>query len=703
MTKTILILGMALFTSRCPGQQVTIDSLLKVLKNHNKEDTVKLNLLNDIVYAYSTVSPAKGLVLADQAIGLAKITGDKMKLAASFSNKAANYRALGEDSLALIMYTNALKMHEQMHNMIGVAKVMHNIGIIHSQNGNYYKALDYHNKSLSVFELLNEKQRMASSFNSIGVNYMYLTDYSKSLEYFLKALKIYDQLGDGNSPARANTLTNIGIIYKDLSKFPLAIEYHEKALKIYEATGDQQGIANVLGNIGTAYDNMNQSTKALAYYERALAINTTIGNEARIASDLTNMAIIYNQLADYPKALTNLQQALKMYKEAGDKNSMAIALNEVGSLYAKAPISFLKQHSIAPSQRLNTALNYHKQALQLSQEAEALDRQRESWEYLSTTYEAQKEYPNALHAYKQLSAVKDSILNDEKKQEITKMQMQFDFEKQQAALKAAHDKKQAIADATINEERIVRNALMGGSAVLIIGAFTSFIYYKRRRDSEDQKNEALFNAEVAETEMKALRSQMNPHFIFNSLNSISDYISKNNLVAADNYLTRFAKVMRMILENSEQKQISLADDLKGLELYMQLEALRLNNKFTYEINVDPTIDQENTLVPPLILQPFVENSIWHGMAKKDGEGKIIINIEKENQMLNCIVEDNGMGRKQSTGSTPINALNRSLGMKITKARIDILNKIKNSKAAIELSDLTEGMRVVVRLPFEASF
>ena len=114
---------------------------------------------------------------------------------------------------------------------------------------------------------------------------------------------------------------------------------------------------------------------------------------------------------------------------------------------------------------------------------------------------------------------------------------------------------------------------------------------------------------------------MNPHFIFNSLNSVNDYIDKNDTGTASGYITKFAKLMRMILENSEQKEVTLEDDLKALELYMQLEALRLKNKFTYEIKVDENIDCENTLVPPLILQPFVENSIWHGIAKRTALGK----------------------------------------------------------------------------------
>src|SRR3546814_10477591 len=122
--------------------------------------------------------------------------------------------------------------------------------------------------------------------------------------------------------------------------------------------------------------------------------------------------------------------------------------------------------------------------------------------------------------------------------------------------------------------------------------------------------------------MKALRAQMNPHFIFNSLNAIGNSIDKRDFETAGNYLTRFAKLVRLILENSEYREIPLATDLQVLELYIQLEAMRLKGKITYEIDVDEDIDAENTLVPPLIVQPLIENSIWHGLAPKDGHGRI---------------------------------------------------------------------------------
>ena len=252
--------------------------------------------------------------------------------------------------------------------------------------------------------------------------------------------------------------------------------------------------------------------------------------------------------------------------------------------------------------------------------------------------------------------------------------MQYQADKKAAVLKAENE-------ARISQQRITRNAIIAGSIILLLGGMISFLFYKRKRDAVTRQNEAELKAEISETEMKALRSQMNPHFIFNSLNSISDYISKNNTAIADEYLTKFAKLMRLVLENSEQKEVPLASDLNALELYMQLEALRMKNKFTYEIIVDETIDQENTLVPPLILQPFVENSIWHGIAKKEGPGKIIVLIKKEGSMINCIVEDNGIGRPEIKDVTALkdSTGRRSLGMKITKERIDILNKRTEGK------------------------
>ena len=195
-------------------------------------------------------------------------------------------------------------------------------------------------------------------------------------------------------------------------------------------------------------------------------------------------------------------------------------------------------------------------------------------------------FQDALNAYKQAIALRDTVFNDDQKKQITKLEMQFEFDKKEAATKALNDKKQALAAQEISKQKSIKNLINFPAFTLLLAAIASFIFYKKRKDAVEQKKEADFKTQVAETEMKALRAQMNPHFIFNSLNSIADYIQKNETQTASDFTAKFAKLMRMVLENSEHKEIPLADDLKALELYMQLERFRLKNKFDYEIKVD---------------------------------------------------------------------------------------------------------------------
>jgi LytS/YehU family sensor histidine kinase len=201
--------------------------------------------------------------------------------------------------------------------------------------------------------------------------------------------------------------------------------------------------------------------------------------------------------------------------------------------------------------------------------------------------------------------------------------------------------------------------------------------------------------------MKVLRLQMNPHFIFNSLNSVSDYISKNETTTAIYFLGKFAKMMRQVLEHSEKSEITLAEDLQVVETYIQLELLRMRNGLQYEIVVDPGIDPEATMVPPLIVQPFVENSIWHGFSGKDTTGKISIRITREAGMIRYTVEDNGIGRAAAGKQAATGK--RSMGLRITQDRIEIINQSKGVKAGVEIFDLSGGTRVELLLPLELNY
>ena len=237
--------------------------------------------------------------------------------------------------------------------------------------------------------------------------------------------------------------------------------------------------------------------------------------------------------------------------------------------------------------------------------------------------------------------------------------------------------------------------------LMALPAAAGFMLYKNRRDRELRQKELAYRARVSELEMKALRLQMNPHFIFNALNSVNDCISKHETATASYFLVKFARLMRMVLENAEETEITLASELELLHLYLQLESLRLRNNFTYQIMVDDAINPETTMVPPLMLQPFVENSIWHGIGQKPCNGRITVRIVRENGMIACIVKDNGVGRGKTTGVAAPGK--NPMGLKITRQRIDMINAVKSNNASISVEDLPEGTRVELKLPLELKY
>src|SRR5690242_331017 len=538
-------------------------------------------------------------------------------------------------------------------------------------------AMKYSEEALQIAQKLQWQKGIALSLRQQGYVYYVSSDYVKAMDYCIRALKVAERMN--NDIFNASIYNNIGNIYADLKNYSKAMDYYSRYLAIAGKINSKVDEMNALINIGDIRTEMNDSQKGLEYFNRALPIATQLNNKRISAAILNNIGEIYLKQKNEKEASVYFQKCLSLSAETNNENAKATALNSLAEIY-------LHQRNY------KQAVAFSRRSLQLSKELNDLGWQANAYETLSKTYEAKKNFEEALYNYKQSDLLKDSLLNGQKKQEITSLEMKYNFDRKEAEIKAAADKTQALAAAELNRQKVLKNASLGIAVLLVLLGISGVVLYKRRKDTLEKKKKAEFNAQVAYTEMKALRAQMNPHFIFNSLNSINDYIDKHDTTTATLYTTRFAKLMRMILENSEQKEILLSEDLKALELYMQLESMRMEHKFDYQIKLDEDIDPENTLIPPLILQPFVENSIWHGISKKQGAGKILISIKKEGSMINCIVEDNGIGMKESTVSKTENdnQSKKSLGMKITKARIDIMNKMKKSNAKITESNLEEG-------------
>ncbi|MFI5131691.1 MAG: histidine kinase [Chitinophagales bacterium] len=227
----------------------------------------------------------------------------------------------------------------------------------------------------------------------------------------------------------------------------------------------------------------------------------------------------------------------------------------------------------------------------------------------------------------------------------------------------------------------------------------------RLERSEKEKQLAELHQQKSELEMQALRSQMNPHFIFNSLNSINRFILQNNRAQASEYLTKFSKLVRLILQNSQATLIPLESELESMQLYLDLEALRFDHHFDYKISVPKDLDVSALKVPPLIIQPYAENAIWHGLMHKEEKGRLDIEISQEDDWLFFKIADDGIGRKQAAAMASKSATrHKSMGLRITAERIAAIQGQGSGGSAVTINDLVAtdgsaaGTEIIIKLP-----
>jgi sensor histidine kinase YesM len=226
---------------------------------------------------------------------------------------------------------------------------------------------------------------------------------------------------------------------------------------------------------------------------------------------------------------------------------------------------------------------------------------------------------------------------------------------------------------------------------------------------EKEKEKMEMNRKIITSELKALRAQMDPHFTFNSMNAIQHFIIKNDKESAQHYLVRFAQLIRRILDNSKSSYISVVDELDTLKLYLELESLRFGNSFTYEIIVDETISKANDCIPSMLIQPYLENAIWHGLMPKQGSGKIELKLSKTENIITCSIEDNGIGREKAMKYSKSKHGHKSMGMQITRERLEILNFVHHAKLNVKITDLKNekeeaaGTKVEIHIPLVNHF
>ncbi|MEP7169994.1 MAG: tetratricopeptide repeat protein [Bacteroidota bacterium] len=723
MKKKILLLIVIFFStnlflrvSEALGQQSKIDSLLMLLKADKiacsspcPADTSKVSHLIALATEFSNKNPDTGFVLVNEALQLSekiklpgKQVGWQNGIGGSYNVIGWLYKNKGDYSTGLKFYFKALDIWELMEktassntdsqnnkSLISSSKpsTLYNIGNLYDALGEYPNAFNFYFKALKLDEESGDKIGSATVLSAIGSIYSKQGNYSKALDFYFRSEKMNEEVK--SKKVEAKNLSSIGNIYYYQKNYTKALEYNFKALKVAEELGNKNLISTFMSNIGSVYYDQYDYTKALEYNFKSLKLAEELGKKEQISISLVNIGTVYNDQKDYTKALDYYLKALKLDEESGDQYLIASVSGNVGQLY-----TITKKNAEAEK--------YLLKALAISNNLGELDLQQDECNNLSALYEQTGNYKKSLEYYKKSMTAKDSLFNEDKAKEITAKSMTYEFEKKEAATKAENDKKEFLANAEIRRQKLIKNSTLSGVGIAGLFSFLLVMSFNRRRKT-------AFEKQVSQVEMTALRAQMNPHFIFNSLHSINKYVMDNDKNNASDYLTKFAKLMRLILENSREQEVPMEKDLSALELYMQLESLRFQNKFQYNIEVDPQLDKETALIPPLLLQPFVENSILHGLRTKEN-GKIQIKIKKEENMIRCSVEDNGIGRQQTVQVEPGKEKKReSLGMKITQERLNIINQLKKVKTAVNIFDLKDsenkpgGLRVELMLPFETAF
>ena len=369
------------------------------------------------------------------------------------------------------------------------------------------------------------------------------------------------------------------------------------------------------------------------------------------------------------------------------------------------------------------AMSYTKEGITMTVFLGIRPRIMQGYELLSRIHHNLGNNDSAYQYLLKYSLLKDSIQNRQFLFRLKSYQKAAEDEKKQSQILLLN-KDNKIKDQQLKQESLIRNFLIAGLLALVIAGI--FIYrtvaLKRKNEKlqreqlentmkmqqlENEKKQAAFQQQAAELEMQALRAQMNPHFIFNCLSSINRIILKNESQAASDYLTRFSRLIRMVLINSQKSMIALEDELQMLRLYLDMERLRFKNSFDYSIIFTNTIDEGAVFIPPLLLQPFCENAIWHGLMQKEGQGHLNIELSMQDNILHCIISDDGIGREKAAALKSKSAeKEKSMGLAITAQRLALLNQNKNVQTFYTIEDNRDadnhiaGTKVILKIAYK---
>jgi len=576
------------------------------------------------------------------------------------------------------------KKFEESAYLDGKTYVENLLGIQYRNFSMYEKAVATHKFALETAKRAKSIEFEVFSLNMLGVDYRKMDANRTALDYNQEALELADSVEEPNLGLLRSTavsLNSMGNIYLLLKQYDLAIERFKKSQEIERSIDNQLGLAINYQNIGYAKDAQGKIEEALEYFEKSIAINNKITNTFGKIICNSSIANIYIKQNKSQKAIHLLNSNYNDVVKIGNKEFLSYHFLNLG--WAQSKLN-----------RFEEAEKNLKKGLEISKKYEFDSSLSYAYSHLSELYQNKKEYKKALEYYKLSEEFDAKVSNERNIQYVNDLIIKYDSERQNNEIKSLA-KQNEIAQLQLLKNRNIWIIIVVSFFLLI--AVLYFLY--RQRLLEKQKR-------ILTLEQDVLRTQMNPHFIFNALNSIKHYIINNEQKNAVHYLNKFSKLVRKILESSSVKEVSLEEELETMDLYMNIENIRFSNEISYTINVDENLDLQNIKVPPLVLQPFLENALWHGLSSKKGDKKIKLSVFKPSaDFIQIDIEDNGIGRKASAKIKSNKVINRkSIGIDLTKERLQNFIKDFQNPFSLIFNDLFDdekkpkGTKVALKIP-----
>lgn len=548
----------------------------------------------------------------------------------------------------------------------------------------YYKAEERYKLALELSRKIKSVEAEVVTLNQLGVIYRRQDKVRGALNYHQAALAILSKLENPNKDFKVShsiSINSIGNIYLAIKQYELALDKFEESIRIQEELNDLRGLAINHQNIGYAYQNIGDLDLALENYNKSLEYNNL--NKSSLGKVICHNSIsnVLIKQGKYNEAYNYISEVVPVAKGLENRYYLSEVYNTLG-------------WSLIKLNKLKDAEDYLYKSLKIGTDNNIPSSLTVSYLHLSELHQKERNYKEALEHFQSSIEIDKKTFNEKNVRWVTNLMSNFEDEVKSNEI-VRLDREKKIAELNLTKSR---NILIITFVSLALFSVVLYSIYRQRLLKNDKK--------ILMLEQEALQSQMNPHFVFNALNSIKLYIINNEQKNAVYYLNKFSKLIRNILDASKVKEVSLSEELSTMNLYMSIENIRFSNEIEYSEKVDENINLEGIKVPPLILQPFLENAIWHGLSSKKGSKKVSLEVHKvSDDFIQIDIEDNGVGREQAFKIKKNKSLNRkSIGIDLTKQRLQNFTNEFKDDFALNYYDLKDkegnatGTKVSIKIP-----